>query len=99
MEIKIIKGENTTIAVSGQLDTLTAVEFESTVREVLDNGAVSVILDAADLTYVSSAGLRIILTLQKGMTAKNGTLVIQNVQPDIKEIFDITGFSTILTIE
>ncbi|MCD7938223.1 MAG: STAS domain-containing protein, partial [Tannerellaceae bacterium] len=99
MEIKVTTGENTVIAVSGQLDTLTAVDFEKVVQEVLKTPVQEVVLETGELTYVSSAGLRLILTLQKGMTARGGSLILKNVQPDVKEIFDITGFSSILTLQ
>jgi len=98
MEIKVTTGEDTVIAVSGQLDTLTAVDFEKIVQEVLNTSTQKILLETAGLTYVSSAGLRLILTLQKGMSARGGSLVLKNVQPDVKEIFDITGFSSILTL-
>lgn len=99
MEVKVLTDDITTIQVSGQLDTLTAVEFEKVVQEVLEKDLEQLVLETSGLTYVSSAGLRLILTLQKEMTAKGGSFVLKNVQPEIKEIFDITGFSSILTIQ
>lgn len=99
MKITIEKGTETIISLSGQLDTLTATDFEKEIHGVLADNALSVILDGAELSYVSSAGLRLLLTLQKGMTAKGGTLRLRNIKNDIMEIFNITGFSSILTIE
>jgi len=100
MKITIEKKEVETImSLSGQLDTLTATDFEKEIHNILANNVLSVILDGSELTYVSSAGLRLLLTLQKGMTAKGGTLRLRNIKEDIMEIFNITGFSSILTIE
>ena len=81
------------VAISGRLDTTTAPELE----KGLDfTGITSVEFDLADLEYVSSAGLRVILMVQKNM---KGNFVLKNVKPEIMEIFEITGFADILTIE
>ena len=81
------------VAISGRLDTTTAPELE----KALDfTGITSVEFDLADLEYVSSAGLRVILMVQKNM---KGNFVLKNVKPEIMEIFEITGFADILTIE
>jgi serine/threonine-protein kinase RsbW len=55
-------------------------------------------LDCMDFTYISSSGLRLLLTLQKSVLARGGKLVIKNMKPEIKEVFDMTGFSKIFTI-
>jgi len=98
MKITIEKGTDTIISLSGQLDTLTATDFEKEIHDILAGNTSSVILDGSELTYVSSAGLRLILTLHKGMIAKSGTFVLRNIKEDIMEIFNITGFSSFLTI-
>ncbi|MDR0508183.1 MAG: STAS domain-containing protein [Dysgonamonadaceae bacterium] len=99
MKITIENGIKTLIRVSGQLDTLSAVEFEKEIKKVLDGTADAIIVDGKDLTYISSAGLRLLLTLQKGIKNKGGSLCLRNIRNDIMEIFNITGFSSILTIE
>ncbi|MDH6343125.1 anti-sigma B factor antagonist [Parabacteroides sp. PFB2-12] len=99
MKIQVEPGNETVITLSGQLDTLAAVDFEKEIRTVLESDAQAVVLDGAGLTHVSSAGLRLLLTLQKGMTAKKGTLRLTHIKGEIMEIFHITGFSSILTIE
>ena len=99
MKITIQQGPETTIAISGQLDTLSAVEFESVIRNALESPSDKIVIDGADLTYISSAGLRLLLTLQKGMLGKGGTLTLKNIREGIMEIFIITGFSAILNIE
>ncbi|MDH6359106.1 STAS domain-containing protein [Parabacteroides sp. PF5-9] len=93
------EGSETLIRLVGQLDTLTAVDFEKEIQQVLQSEVAAVVLDGAELTYVSSAGLRLLLTLQKGMTAKGGSLLLKNIKEEIMDIFNITGFSSILTIE
>jgi anti-anti-sigma factor len=99
MERTVEKAEARTLSLCKQLDTLTAVDFEKEIRAVLQSEATDVALDGSALTYISSAGLRLLLTLQKGMKAKGGKLRLVNIRPEIMEIFNITGFSSILTIE
>ena len=93
------KKENTTltVALEGRLDTTTAPELEKALQAA-DASVTELILDFAGLAYVSSAGLRVLLTTQKKMN-KQGKMIIRNVCDDIKEIFEITGFLDILTIE
>ena len=93
------KKENTTltVALEGRLDTPTAPELEKALQAA-DASVTELILDFAGLVYVSSAGLRVLLTTQKKMN-KQGKMIIRNVCDDIKEIFEITGFLDILTIE
>ncbi|MCD7916660.1 MAG: STAS domain-containing protein [Tannerellaceae bacterium] len=99
MNIQIENGDPVVMIVSGQSDTLTAVDFEREIQKILASTFMNVVLDVGGLTYVSSAGLRLLLTLQKRLSAKGGTFVVKNVKADIMEIFNITGFSSILTIE
>lgn len=86
-----------TVTVSGRLDTSTAPELEAVVKESLTN-VEKLIFDFAALEYISSAGLRVILSAQKIMN-KQGKMVIKNANDGIIEVFDITGFLDILTIE
>lgn len=86
-----------TIALSGRLDTTTAPELESELKGSLD-GVTALIMDFRELEYISSAGLRVLLSSQKTMN-KQGSMVIKNASDEVKEIFDVTGFSEILTIE
>ena len=94
---KETNGSNMTIALSGRLDTTTAPELESELKGSLD-GVTALIMDFRELEYISSAGLRVLLTSQKTMN-KQGSMVIKNASDEVKEIFDVTGFSEILTIE
>ena len=94
---KEANGNNLTIALSGRLDTTTAPQLESVVKESLD-GVNALTIDCKDLAYISSAGLRVLLSTQKIMN-KQGSMVVKNASDEVKEIFDVTGFSDILTIE
>lgn len=96
MDIKI---ENDTICLNGMLDSSSAQDFQTVADEMLAGDAKDIVLDLSGMQYTSSQGLRIILSLQKGITAKNGKLTLKGVQPAVKEVFDMTGFSSILTIE
>ena len=86
-----------TIALEGRLDTTTAPQLEAQLQDAL--GSVTDLkFDLEKLEYISSAGLRVLLASQKIMN-KQGTMVISNASAEVKEIFDVTGFSDILTIE
>jgi anti-sigma B factor antagonist len=96
MEIKTkSEGNRLTIAVSGRVDTVTAPELEAGLKF---GDATCVVLDLANVPYMSSAGLRILLTAHKTMLGKGGELQIANVQGSVKEVLDITGFSSILNV-
>lgn len=85
------------IALTGRLDTLTAPELERELNESL-GAADTLTLDFADLAYISSAGLRVLLSAHKVMSRKGGMKIV-NVNEIVKEVFDVTGFADILTIE
>ena len=92
-----IENKKMTAVIDGRLDTLTSPELESKLKDI-PAGITELNLDLKDTEYVSSAGLRIILSLHKRMTKSSGTLYISYVNESVKEIFDITGFSDILDI-
>ena len=94
---KKINGEAITLIVSGRLDTQTAPELENELDAVL-SGIKELTFDFTNLEYVSSAGLRVILKAQKAMNAQ-GSMKLTGVNDSIMEVFDITGFLDILTIE
>ncbi|MBQ0014827.1 MAG: STAS domain-containing protein [Clostridia bacterium] len=93
--VKNANGEALEVVLKGRLDTTTAPELEAALE--LD-GITDLVLDFEGLEYISSAGLRVILAAQKKMSAQ-GKMVIKNVNDTIKEVFEITGFIDILTIE
>lgn len=93
------KTENgsTILSIAGRLDTQTAPELENELSGVLD-GCKALTFDMSALEYVSSAGLRVILKAQKAMNTQ-GSMKLTGVNESIMEVFDITGFLDILTIE
>ena len=93
---KTTENDKLTIALEGRLDTLTAPQLDAEIQGKLD-GVKSLVFDFKKLDYISSAGLRILLMAQKIMN-KQGSMVVCNVQEDIQEIFEVTGFVDILTI-
>ena len=94
---KQMNGNELMIALTGRLDTATAPQLEAELKENLE-GISDLSMDFAGLDYLSSAGLRVILQAQKVMN-RQGNMVIRNVNETIMEIFDVTGFTDILTIE
>lgn len=90
-------GDKLCVALEGRLDTTTAPELEASLKEDLDT-VEELVIDLAKLEYISSAGLRVLLAAQKTMM-KQGSMVVTNPNDVISEIFEVTGFSTILAIE
>ncbi len=88
---------NLTIALTGRLDTSTSPQLEAALKEDLD-GVTTLLMDFKNLEYISSAGLQVLLSAQKVMN-KQGTMTVRNVGQDIMDIFDVTGYSEILSIE
>ena len=99
MDIKkeTINGK-TVLYLEGRLDTSNSSELEKAVNETLETTA-DIALDLSKLEYTSSSGLRVFLLTQKKVSEKGGNLVVSNVNEYIMEIFDITGFSSILNIK
>ena len=94
---KTKNGTNLTVGVEGRIDTATAPEFESEVKALID-GVTALTLDFEKVSYISSAGLRVLLSLQKVMS-KQGDMTVINVNETVNDIFEVTGFSEILTIK
>ncbi len=98
MEIKKQQNEGSlTLSLIGRLDTTTAPQVEEVVNNDLAD-VTELTFDFAELEYISSAGLRVLLAAQKKMNVQ-GSMVVMNVNDDINEVFEITGFSDILTIK
>ena len=95
--IKNQEGTTLTVALEGRLDTVTAPQLEGDLRTAV-NGVTELVFDLEKLDYVSSAGLRVLLSAQKVMN-RQGSMVIRHVKPEIMDIFDVTGFVDILNIE
>ena len=94
---KTLNGSTLSMALEGRLDTTTAPQLEAELKASLD-GITELDLDFEKLEYLSSAGLRVLLAAQKTMN-KQGTMVIHHVNETIREVFEVTGFIDILTIE
>ena len=97
MEIRVTKnGAALALSVEGRIDTTTAPQLEAEVKADID-GVTELYLDFAGVEYISSAGLRVILSAQKIMN-RQGKMVLSHVSEPVMEIFEVTGFSDILTI-
>ncbi len=93
---KNLNGKDLEIALEGRLDTMTAPQLEEALKESLD-GAESLTMDLANLEYISSAGLRVLLSAHKAMMNKGG-MQVRNANEIVQEVFEVTGFADILTI-
>ena len=99
MDIKITQQDNKTIVVlNGRIDTSNADQFQQDVAPLMEGENPDIDIDCTDMSYTSSQGLRIFLMLQKSVMARGGKMVLRNMNPQVKEVFDITGFSNIITI-
>ena len=94
---KTLKGDELTVSLAGRLDTVTSPELEEALSGATDD-IKTLIFDMKQLEYISSAGLRVLLAAQKSMN-RHGNMIVRNTCDAILEIFDITGFSDILTLE
>lgn len=100
METLIAKHDNITeIRISGRLDSITAPEFDRKVSAVMAPDEIGdIVIDCREMEYISSAGLRSLITLLKGSKAAGRSLELHDISPSIRSIFDMTGFSTIFKI-
>lgn len=94
---KKIEDNAITFALDGRLDTITAPQLETEIKESID-GAFSLVLDFEQLEYISSAGLRVLLSAQKIMNVQ-GEMKITHVNEAVMDVFEVTGFTDVLTIE
>ena len=92
-----MNGTTLEVALEGRLDTMTAPELEAKLNKTMD-GAESLVLDFSKLDYISSAGLRVLLAAHKAMAGKGG-MKVTKVNEIVAEVFEVTGFADILTIE
>ncbi len=95
-----IDNQTLTLVLSGRIDTQTSPEFEAAIKESLEaNKAINkLVLDFTEIDYISSAGLRVLLSAHKSLMKKEG-LTLMNVNPSVYEIFEVTGFNSILDIK
>ena len=95
--IKKAEDGKLTVAISGRLDTFTAPQLEEALEGALE-GVKELEFDLRDLEYISSAGLRVLLSNHKKMEAAEGSFAVSNLNEMVKEVFGLTGFDEILTI-
>ena len=94
---KTLEGNKLVVKVAGRMDLVSAPELEAALNESLD-GVEELVFDFSELEYISSAGLRVLLTSYKKMNSQ-GTMTIININDIIREIFEVTGFAEIFTVE
>lgn len=99
MEIDILQENGTVLmSIAGRLDTVTASELDNAVKPYIGKCS-GMVFNCEKLQYVSSAGLRVVLSTHKLLAASGGRFVLKNLNPEVKSVFDITGFSKVLVIE
>lgn len=86
------------VSVSGKLDAVTAADYEKAIGALIDEGKLRLVVDFAELSYISSAGLRVLLSTAKQLKPKGGVAVFASLQDNVREVFEMTGFSAILGI-
>ncbi|MBP3298885.1 MAG: STAS domain-containing protein [Muribaculaceae bacterium] len=100
MEIAIInENGNLTVVLKGRLDTLQAAECDKQLAPIHENADKDIVIECGELEYISSSGLRIFLSILKDVKAKGGSLVLKHVSSEIRNIFTITGFHKLFTIQ
>lgn len=92
-------GASVVLTVNGRIDTVTSPEFEQCVISTLDEAPPSLTFDFAGVEYISSAGLRVLMTAMKALGAHGHTLTLRGVQPEVLKILTLTGFTELLQIE
>lgn len=92
------QGEVTVLTVRGKLDAVTAPAFEQKVRALVEGGAVRLVVDLGGLEYISSAGLRALLLLNKLVKARSGRARLAGVQGNVRAVFDMSGFAAIFEV-
>lgn len=86
------------VSLSGRIDSTAAVEFEEKLIEIIDGGCHTLVVDFLKVQFISSAGLRVLLLAAKKVKPYNGKILLCNLSKDVKEVFDISGFSSIFDI-
>ena len=100
MEVKILEqnGEKV-VSIEGRVDTVTVPDLEMKVSPIWAMSDTTLVFDCEKLEYISSSGLRIVLTTHKQITANGGKFILRNLTREVRSVLDLTGFSRILTIE
>lgn len=100
MEVKVVRenGE-VTVFLSGRLDTPASMEITPQMDELTNEAGGTIILDCSELSYISSSGLRIFITLRKAAAAKGGKIIVRNISSEIRSVFMMTGFLNLFEIQ
>ena len=99
MEVKFNKQDSTlTVVISGNIDTVTAPELDAKLQENIA-GVKDIVLDFAAVDYISSAGLRVILMTNQLMEDVDGNMTVKNVNEDVRDVFEMTGFDSLLNLD
>lgn len=96
---KTQQADRLTLMLEGRLDTVTQSELAAELEQIFSKGPVHLVLDMAKLQYVSSAGLRVLLSAQKRVNALGTSMKLCGLTPEVREVFELTGFSSIMDIE
>ena len=100
MEVNINKQNGVTnVALIGRLDTPASLEVAKTLEPLQADAAGTIVLDCKDMSYISSSGLRIFLTLRKAAAAKGGKIIVKDINNDIRQVFMMTGFLNLFEIQ
>ncbi|WP_020160333.1 STAS domain-containing protein [Methylobacter marinus] len=94
-----VESHATVVTISGRLDAVTAPEYEKRIREMIDSGAVSFVVDFDQVDYISSAGLRALLLMTKLLNAKGGRVCLANVKGNVRSVFEMCGFCAVFRME
>lgn len=99
MELNVKNEEKVTlVSVTGRMDAVSSPEFEKELGRLIDEGNINFVIDLTELDYISSSGLRSVLVTAKRLKGKNGKIFLASLQAVVKEVFEISGFSTIIPI-
>ena len=100
MEVKILEqNDEKVVVIEGRVDTVTVPELEMKVSPIWSVPGITLVFDCEKMEYISSSGLRIILSTHKQVTAKGGKFILRNLTREVRSVIDLTGFSRILTIQ
>lgn len=100
MEVTITtQDKKTLVSLSGRVDTNNAAQLQHDFEPLMQGDNPDIEMDCSGMEYTSSQGLRVFLMLQKSVNARHGSLLLRNMRPQVREVFDITGFSNIIRIQ
>ena len=100
MEVKIVRENGEVVArLIGRLDTPASMEIAPEMNALADEAAGTIVLDCTELSYISSSGLRIFITLRKAAAAKGGRIIVRNISNEIRSVFMMTGFLNLFEIQ